>query len=182
MKNTRVLNIYVCPKVGEPIQELDSVRVVYGGLVGDRYCTDDHGKSQGIYSGTRIPDQDRQISIISHSAIQLGNKTLKKQGLLPMSRKDLRRNIVVEIDHKTLNSLVGKKFNIGDAEFEGSEICDPCALPPKMIGRSIADQKAFIFAFGMRADPSEKRLGGLRARVIKPGMIYKGSQLTILEV
>ena len=77
----------------------------------------------------------------------------------------VRRNVMVRgVD---LNSLIGRRFRIGDVEFEGSEEAKPCYWMDEAC-----------------AEGTEKFLeksGGLRARIKVSGVLGKGmAELTVL--
>jgi MOSC domain-containing protein YiiM len=74
-----------------------------------------------------------------------------------------RRNIVTGgID---LNSLCGKRFNVGSAVFEGLELCEPCGRFAKRTHREIL--KFFVGK------------GGLRAQVVAGGEIHVGDRIGV---
>lgn len=155
-----VISIYISPEKGVPMQELEAVRVIPGrGLEGDRY-----EKGVGAYSvDHRIPQEDRGVTIISRQAIDEANNLLAEKKVAPFSPAETRRNIVVDMDPKDLNALVGQRFKIGNVEMEGAELCDPCKRPSNLLSRK--DGKEFVEAFTNR--------GGLRVRVTTDGIIMK---------
>jgi len=71
-----------------------------------------------------------------------------------------RRNVIV--DGVDLNSLIGKRFAIGDLEFEGSEEAKPCYW---------MDQ-----ACAPGTEEFLKGRGGLRCRIREGGVLKKGPQ------
>jgi|GEM_PF-268129 len=151
------LAIFTAADKGRPMQESDSIAALAGiGLEGDRYA-----KKTGAYSGTkRIPDTDRQVSLISRAGIHEVNAKLIAEGKQTFTEAETRRNIVIEIDPDQLNNLVGKRFKVGDVIMEGVELCTPCSRPSKLSGKPEFEQ-----AFENR--------GGLRARIITDGVISK---------
>jgi MOSC domain-containing protein YiiM len=64
-----------------------------------------------------------------------------------------------------LNDLVGRRFTVGEALLEGAELCEPCSL------------------FARRTFPQVKKAfagkGGLRARVLRTGLIRVGDPVAI---
>lgn len=71
-----------------------------------------------------------------------------------------RRNVVVQgVD---LNGLIGKHFRIGELEFTGSCECSPCYWMDEACGEGTHE---FL-----------KGYGGLRARILKGGMLAAGVQ------
>ena len=159
----KVLAIFACAEKGAPMVEHDAVQVDDRGIVGDRY------PDRGFFHQRRIPDQDRGITIISSRGIDAANAELQRTGIAPFACERTRRNLVIDIDVDALNSLLGRKFRIGDVEVEGTELCTPCKRPGELSGRDFRDQQAFVNAFAGR--------GGLRIRPLKGGQISKGSQL-----
>lgn len=162
--------IFISPAKGEPMQPIYAVRAIAGiGLEGDRYAL-----KAGAYSGVRIPDEDRAITLISFEAFQVANGEFMKAGFRELSVAEARRNIVMQdMDPDELNSLVGKRFMLGEVELEGSELCDPCARPANVLKRGSGAGKAFEQAFQQR--------GGLRARILTDGSINEGDKLVVLQ-
>lgn len=148
--------IFICPEMGDKMELLEKVNAIEGaGLEGDRYAT-----GKGAYSKSK-PPKIRHVSFISEEAIAIANADLEDKFLA----QETRRNILtIGID---LNSLVGKKFRIGDVEFLGIELCDPCDRPTKLAGKT-----NFKSAF--------ENKGGLRAEILSSGEICVGDDIIIL--
>lgn len=156
----KALAIFISPNKGEPMQKVDSIAAFAGlGLEGDRYATRTGAFSTKPNVAPRIPDTDRQVSLISRKGISEANAVLEADGKEPYSEEQTRRNIVVNLDPDELNDLVGKQFKIGDVVLEGVELCDPCDRPKSLAG----SQSDFKGAF--------ENKGGLRARVVNNGTI-----------
>ena len=153
------------------MRPLDRVNAIAGvGLLGDRYA-----KREGAYSirpnskkKPRIPDEDRQVTLIAQQQIEVGNAILRRMGIEPITEDQTRRNLVVTLSSNQLNALVGERFKVGDVLMEGVELCEPCRRPPTLIDRS-KDGEAFEFAFENR--------GGLRARILRGGNIHKRARI-----
>ena len=80
-----------------------------------------------------------------------------------------RRNIVTEgID---LNSLVGKRFSIGNVLLEGIEPCDPCASLGRRLATPSVSAPAIVRALANR--------GGLRACVVEGGTLTPGTEIRL---
>lgn len=166
--------IYISPNMGEPMQLLDRVIAIAGvGLQGDRYA-----KRKGAFNSRphskkepRIPDTDRQVTLITLQQIKIANLILKSKGVDPITEDETRRNLVATLSSDQLNALVGKRFKVGEVLMEGVELCEPCRRPPTLLGRS-KDGEAFELAF--------KNRGGLRARILRGGNIHRGAR--ILEI
>lgn len=78
-----------------------------------------------------------------------------------LSDTDTRRNIITRgID---LNSLVGRRFLIGDVECLGQRLCEPCAHLERLTARGVL--KALIHR------------GGLRGDIVTDGIIVAGAPI-----
>lgn len=154
-------NIYISPKSnywkhkkGEPgsaptLSPLEVECHQGSGLVGDRFYD---FKDQ--YGG--------QVSLMSEVALkELSSVTGQK-----VDFEVFRRNLIIsEIDPY---ELIGKKFTIGSALFEGKSDCFPCAW---------MDTAAGIGSFSWL---KENKKGGLRASILKSGTIRLGDKIEIL--
>lgn len=130
--------------------ELDRAEVRIGrGLVGDRY-----GK---VAPKSGVNNGKREVTLITMEAIQIiaaHLRVIDGRDLYPYTR----RNLVVEgVD---LVEFIGKRFSIGEVEFEGTGECEPCVRMNLALGRG-----------GFAA---MRGLGGLTARVIQPGYLRIG--------
>ncbi len=153
---TTILNIFICPDNKEEMIPLDYVEALTDlGLAGDRYAL-----NKGSYS--KNDPNKRQVTFIGIEAFREANQSLE----VPFLLKETRRNIVT--GGVNLNSLVGKTFKIGSVMFKGTELCDPCKRPG-----ILADKKDFKEAF--------ENKGGLRAQVLKGGMVSLG-EMTIIVI
>lgn len=76
-----------------------------------------------------------------------------------------RRNII--ISGFNLNQLIGKRFVIGEIEFEGLDHCAPCTWM-----NAVMKKGAYRLMSGR---------GGLRARVIKGGVLKTGTNTLITD-
>jgi MOSC domain-containing protein YiiM len=139
-RSGRVRWIGIRPKRDVPMQEVDAVDVTDAGLDGDRY-----GKVGGKRGITLI--QAEHLPAIAALA-----------GLGHIAPATLRRNLVVE--GVPLVALKGRRFRIGDAEFEGTGDCDPCSRMEAALGPG-----------GFNA---MRNHGGLTARIVVPGRIRVG--------
>lgn len=169
----RILEIYTSPHMGIPMEVQTSVHAIAGrGLQGDRYAS-----RTGAYSAERIgkpgriPDEDRQVSLISAQGITEANAALVTQGIAPFSHEETRRNLITDLSVDALNELVGKRFMVGNVVMEGTELCTPCTRPAIVLKRK-EDGKPFEEAFENR--------GGLRARIITEGDIIPSDTITII--
>jgi len=127
-----------------PTKQLVTVRAVADcGLEGDRFFrTDKVSKGQITFFSIETYEEMKKQLNIANVPVEL-----------------CRRNIIVRgID---VMSLIGKKFNIGDVEFEGTMHCTPCEWMDNAFGKGAL---AFLNEVG----------GGLRAKILKSGNINIG--------
>jgi MOSC domain-containing protein YiiM len=147
-----VKSIFICLEAGLPMLSITKVEALKDrGLLGDRYA--DH---KGFWQNVSKPKPIiRNVSIINESDIINSGFT----------ESETRRNIVVtsSID---LNSIIGKKFFIGNVEFFATEECAPCKRPSELSGK---ENFATIF----------KNKGGIRAQVLNNGELKIGDSLIL---
>jgi MOSC domain-containing protein YiiM len=131
-----------------PMKTVGKVQAVVGkGLEDDRYAA-----MLGTYSNER--GSGREVTLIEIEAIE---------ALAPDYRNTLepgltRRNIVTRAVY--LNHLVKKEFSVGDVVLRGTRLCDPCAHMEKLTVKGAL--RGLIHR------------GGLRAEIVKGGMIRVG--------
>jgi MOSC domain-containing protein YiiM len=126
--------------------------VLKRGLVGDRY-----GKKP---TSTGL----RELSLISTEAIVELAKRLGFADATPLFPQT-RRNIVVQgVD---LKELLSKAFWLGECQLQGTGNCDPCLR--------------MDLVFGAGGFQAMQGLGGITARVLKPGIVRVGDQLRYLD-
>ncbi len=148
-----VEGIYITPEEQNPVEPREQVRAVPGfGLEGDRYFY----KLQSLPPEKRKPD--KELTLIESENIE---RLINHPEFSSLNPGELRRNIITK--DVPLNDLVGKRFEVGDAEVEGLELCEPCKLLERLTGKKV-----------MR--PLINR-GGLRCRIITEGIIRKGDQI-----
>ena len=85
---------------------------------------------------------------------------------LELDLKLFRRNVIVSGVH--LNSLIGKRFKIGDVEFEGLAHCAPCTWMNAVMKKG--------------AYASMRGRGGLRVKVLNDGVLSCGENELLSEV
>jgi MOSC domain-containing protein YiiM len=143
----RIEQILIAPGAAAQMQSVTSVEALADcGLRGDRYAS----------AGSRN-DPARQVTFIEIEQIE----AFARETGLPLSTADARRNIVTR--GIGLNCLVGKRFHVADCEFEGIELCEPCASFVRRTHREIA--RFFV------------PRGGLNARIVTGGMLFVGSPI-----
>jgi MOSC domain-containing protein YiiM len=106
-----VVEINISPTHEQLPAPVESVRAVPGrGLEGDRYFVAD---------GNPEPDGE-DITLVATEALE----ALEREHEITLSPAETRRNVATRgID---LNTLVGRRFRIGELECEGRELCEPC--------------------------------------------------------
>jgi MOSC domain-containing protein YiiM len=82
---------------------------------------------------------------------------------LHLAAGESRRNIVTR--GVPLNHLVGREFQIGEARFRGSELCEPCDHLAKLSGKP-----------GIL--PGLVHRGGIRAEILQSGLLRVGDVLS----
>lgn len=126
------------------VEDREEIECVAGsGIVGDRYF--DHEED---YKG--------QITFFDYADYE----AIKDKFELPeMEASAFRRNaLIAGVD---LNELIGKRFTIGEVEFEGSEEAKPCYWMNRACAEGVEE-----FLRGK---------GGLRARIRHSGTLRRGS-------
>lgn len=146
--------IYVSPAIGEPMRALDSAEATRDGLAGDRYQ-----RGEGTFSN---PDSNgHALTLIEAEALE--GITLPDGSRLGAAES--RRNLVTR--GISLNHLVGKRFRVGAVECIGRRPCEPCAHLQRLTRRGVL--RAFVHR------------GGLRADVLRPGLMGVGDSVVALE-
>jgi MOSC domain-containing protein YiiM len=154
MKLGTVLTIQIAPNATDTLRNLERVNAVEGmGLEGDRYYN-----RTGTYSNKH--DASREATLIESEALE----ALAKDYDVDLEGTESRRNISTR--GVALNHLVGKEFMVGQAVLRGIRLCEPCTHLEEVSGK-----------------PARKGLihrGGLRAQIIKSGLIQVGDEVQSL--
>jgi hypothetical protein len=155
----QIHSIYIAPKAGESMVQIAQANIVAGeGIAGDRYAL-----GIGAFSKTKI--KIRHISFIALQGMEDANRELMAKQQIPFAESDTRRNVILSgISSDELNALVGKTFYLGGLAFKGTELCEPCQRPAKLLNRP-----DFMNAFESR--------GGLRAEALMSGCLAVGALL-----
>lgn len=136
--------ICVAPAAGEPVQLLDSARMVAGrGLEGDR-----HLEGRGTFP-----------SGVSGSALTLIQAEVCESFTPALEPNEHRRNLVTR--GVELGALVGREFTIGAVRCQGMRLCEPCTVIDRYSSRPLL--RPLVHRGGLRADilgDGEIRLGG----------------------
>ena len=152
MPSPSLVAIYVAPDAGAPVERLEAARALAGrGLEGDRYAA-------GIGSYSRWPGRGRAVTLIAAEALAEAESIFGVR----VSAGEHRRNLVVA--GADLRSLLGGRFRIGGALFEGARVCAPC----KYLVRVTGQERVFEALVGR---------GGIRAEVVEGGRLAVGDAL-----
>jgi MOSC domain-containing protein YiiM len=110
MNDGTVEGIFIAAENGELPQPVDRVRALAGkGLEGNRY----------FFADGNAPD-GRALTLIAAEAVE----AMEREHGIALEAAATRRNVVTRgVD---VNSLVGKRFRVGDVECIGVELCEPC--------------------------------------------------------
>ena len=115
---------------------------------------------RGDHRMTKTPGSGRQVTFISREFVAQIEQHLGKNGLDPAV---LRRNIVVS--GINLNALRRQQFWFGEALFEATQLCHPCARMEAELGPG-----GVVAMMGY---------GGLCAQVLQTGQIAIGDSLRL---
>ena len=140
--------IYTAPHAGQPVIANTRAVLTPDGLVGDRYAS-----GEGSFS--RWPAAYRAVSLIRQEAIDAAEAEFG----VSMQAGEHRRNLVVS--GVPLDAWRGVRFRIGSVELVGERLCAPCKYLVRVTGQA----DAFRALVGR---------GGLRARVVVPGVLRVG--------
>jgi len=149
-----VERIWVTEAEGEPMDAVDGVRAVPGGLEGDRYR-----RGTGYYSGF----DECEVTLIEAEVVE----RIRNVHDIDLTDGRHRRNVVTRsVD---VHDLLDQRFGIGDATFEGTRPRPPCAHVEQVAGEE-----------GVAKSLSGDR-GGICARVVDGGEFAVGDEVEIGE-
>jgi MOSC domain-containing protein YiiM len=145
-----VRHIFVAAMRGAPMLARTEVRVQKDRvLYGDRYA------DPTIRRSSNYP-----LTLIELEHIE----AFQAASGLPLAPYEPRRNLVTE--GADLNSLLGRRFTVGEVELEGIELCEPCGLFARRTHAEVL--KFFVHK------------GGLGARILTDGIIRTGDRISAL--
>ena len=130
--------------------------------VGEAECVAGKGLRGDRYFG-HAENFKGQITFFEWSALESLRIEFNRSDLHPSA---VRRNVVVKgVD---LNTLVKRRFEIEGVRFEGSEECSPCYWMDEAVAPG--------------AEAALRTRGGLRARILKSGLLRRGrARLLLLD-
>src|SRR5262245_37545165 len=135
-----LVGIWVAPAEGAPMEARTEVQALAGkGLEGDRYAS-----AAGRYSGTRIEDSQRAVTLIEREAI---DQAIEQYGT-ELSEGETRRNLVTT--GVALNHLVGREFTVGDVRLRGFNLSHPCAYLEGLTRTGVREM--LVHRGGLRAE------------------------------
>jgi MOSC domain-containing protein YiiM len=146
----RVRWIGVRPQSRSSMIELEAVEArLEAGLTGD------HARS-GVHNA-------RQVTLIQWEHLAVISALMGRPDDQPVKPEDLRRNLV--ISGINLFSLKGRRFRIGQAIFETTSWCQPCARLQNNLGPGTFQ--------------AVRGHGGITARVIQSGIIRLDDRVSV---
>ena len=147
----QLIGIFVSGQKCAELQLLEQAEAVPGrGIAGDRYYL-----GEGTYSNK--PGPDREVTLIEVEALE----ALQRENELTLEPRLARRNLLTL--GVPLNHLVGREFAVGDVLLRGLRLCEPCGHLEKLTLRGVNQGLC--------------HRGGLRARVVRGGMLRKGDTI-----
>ncbi len=153
MKLGTLLSIQIATGATAQLTNVPRIAAVAAmGLEGDRYYT-----RTGTYSDKH--DESREATFIEAEALE----ALANDYHVELTGVESRRNFTTR--GVALNHLVGKEFQVGGAVFRGIRLCEPCTHMEKVSGK-----------------PARRGLihrGGLRAQIVKSGMVSVGDEIRV---
>jgi MOSC domain-containing protein YiiM len=152
--NGTVEQLFIAREDSAPMESLENVEALSGGLEGDRYRT-----GEGYYS----PFDVCEVTLIEAKAIE----KIVEEFDIDLTDGRHRRNIVAR--GVEVHDLLGATFRIGDAVFRGTRPRPPCAHVEQVAGEK-----------GVARALKNKR-GGVCAKVIEEGAIELGDEIEVLE-
>ncbi len=150
-----IQGIFVTPVASEPMRALESVKAIAGvGLEGDRYAA-----GTGFYYRNPTTPGAREVTLIAEESIE---QAARDAGV-EFEGRETRRNLVTRgVD---LRQLLGKRFIIGEVVCEGVRDCAPCIHLDALTGKRLMPHLVYS--------------GGLRARIVKGGVIAIGDAIVV---
>lgn len=139
-----VAAILIAPEAEARLRRVDSAAALPGhGLEGDRYAN-----GTGTFNA---PGRGYELTLVEADVL----------GEIDLSWEDARRNIVTT--GIALNTLVGRKFHVGQVACVGARLAEPCSHLERLARPGLLR--------------SLVHRGGLRADILTPGTITVGDKL-----
>lgn len=146
--------IWTAREDSAPMESVEMIRAVPGGLEGDRYLT-----GEGFYS----PYDVCEVTFIEAEAID----EIRAEFDIDLTDGRHRRNVVTRgVD---VHDLLETTFRVGDAVFRGTRPRPPCAHVEE-----VADEENVMRAL-------KNRRGGICADVVTEGTVRVGDDVEVVE-
>ncbi|WP_129115839.1 MOSC domain-containing protein [Halegenticoccus tardaugens] len=152
--NGSVEAVFIAAEDSAPMERVESVEAVEGGLSGDRYL-----RGTGYYS----PFDVCEVTLIEAEAIE----EIREEFDIDLADGRHRRNVVLR--GVEVYDLLDATFRVGDAVLRGTRPRPPCAHVEQVAGEQ-----------GVARALKNKR-GGVCADVLEPGTIALGDELAVVE-
>lgn len=141
-----ILAIHITEEAGGDPAPVEEARVLEGrGLEGDRYAAQAEAKS--------LPPK-KHVTFIESEALE----GLARDYGITITGRESRRNVLTR--GVPLNHLIDRRFRVGECEFVGRELCEPCGYLQSRTQKGV--MKGLIHR------------GGLRAEIVRGGTIRTG--------
>jgi len=144
-------SIFIGPRPGQPMVEMNQIRAVPGsGLEGDRYFIPEENSSKKTDAG-------REVTLIEIEALE----ALQRDYGITLQRGGSRRNLVTRA--VPLNHLIGREFRVGEVTLRGIKLCEPCSHLAGLTEKKVL--------------PALVHRGGLRAKILTEGVLRVGDTI-----
>jgi uncharacterized protein YcbX len=151
-----IVAIHVASGAGAPMQAVAAAEAIAGeGLVGDRYRA-----GTGFYSLAATDPGAREVTLIAEEALA----AVRQETGIVLGPAEHRRNLTTRA--MALDSLLGRRFRIGEVIGEGVRPCPPCTHLEEITGKPV--MKPLIHR------------GGIRARIVAGGWIRVGDPIEVI--
>jgi MOSC domain-containing protein YiiM len=136
----RVEAIALAARATEPLVLVPEVQAAAGrGLVGDRYAA-----KAGTFTPVQGGGRGYDLTLVEAEVLD----DLVLPGGRRLAYEEARRNLITRgVD---LNSLVGRRFFVGNVECFGQRLCEPCAHLERLTSKGVL--RGLIHRGGLRAD------------------------------
>ena len=146
--------IHIAAAAGKPVRAVDGVRAIAGvGLEGDRYAY-----GLGHYDDARV---SRDLTLVEAEVIE----ELAEGHGIELGPGETRRNLTTR--GVRLNSLLGRRFWVGDVLCEGTRLCEPCQYLAKLTAKPLL--RVLVHR------------GGLRADILRGGSLSRGDRIRLAD-
>jgi MOSC domain-containing protein YiiM len=149
-----VEQLFVAERDSAPMESVEAVEMVRGGIEGDRYCT-----GEGYYSPTDVCE----VTLLRAEAIE----EIREAYDIDLTDGRHRRNVVTRGTH--LYGMLETTFRVGDAVLRGTRPRPPCRHVERVAGEA-GVQRALRYG-----------RGGICADVVEPGTVRVDDVVEVVE-